>query len=577
MMRSQFNANQNKLPDLILGLVFFITICVITFYISSKRAEEDQLRFEYEANFLTRKIQSRMESYEGALIGIRAYLRNAHILNKSNLSSYTKDTEIFKRLPGLQGLGYVGIKRNELRTRKIINDHLMPNDLEYIQSSIMTLEPENWNHLQAIGYDLSLDPKNLRAMEKARDNNQATMTEQMFLPEEMAGKKIQGFFIYLPHYKIGSDLSTIEKRREALLGFVFSPFKTDLLFKAIFSEINMILDVNIYDNSHIEKNLLFHHLKKNTDSIDKIQRSIYFDGRNLLLNFTKLPSFPNMSSIIKDFFVFITGCLIAGIIAWIYFLTKKQMKFANMMATEKSTLLDREKEHVAARDHFLSIASHELKTPLTSLKLQVQSILRSIHKKDPSVFTPEKLISLVKQIDNQTSRLTRLVDDMLDISRIKTGKLQMEICEVNMNEMVLDVLERLKPQIQTMIGVLPKVNLNKKIIGHWDRFRIEQVIINLMTNAIRYGNGKPIKVKTSLRGNRAKIIIQDQGIGISQDNLIKIFDRFERAGISSHEISGLGLGLFISKEIVHAHKGKIYVLSQKGKGSTFIVELPLFS
>ena len=161
MMRSQFNANQNKLPDLILGLVFFITICVITFYISSKRAEEDQLRFEYEANFLTRKIQSRMESYEGALIGIRAYLRNAHILNKSNLSSYTKDTEIFKRLPGLQGLGYVGIKRNELRTRKIINDHLMPNDLEYIQSSIMTLEPENWNHLQAIGYDLSLDPKNL--------------------------------------------------------------------------------------------------------------------------------------------------------------------------------------------------------------------------------------------------------------------------------------------------------------------------------------------------------------------------------------------------------------------------------
>jgi signal transduction histidine kinase len=251
------------------------------------------------------------------------------------------------------------------------------------------------------------------------------------------------------------------------------------------------------------------------------------------------------------------------------------MNIASIVAEEKEKLLQKEKEHVSARDDFLSIASHELKTPLTSLKLQSQLMLRSIQKNDKEVFNPEKVTSIVTLIDTQTTRLTRLVDDMLDISRIRTGHLKMIKESLELTEVILDVTERLKPQFLHVIGETPNLELQENIRGEWDRFRLEQILTNLFTNAIRYGNKKPITVKTTVENRCAKIYVIDQGIGITKENKEKIFERFERAGMSLNEVSGLGLGLFITNQIIKAHGGSIRVESEPGKGSTFIVELPL--
>jgi PAS domain S-box-containing protein len=228
---------------------------------------------------------------------------------------------------------------------------------------------------------------------------------------------------------------------------------------------------------------------------------------------------------------------------------------------------------VKARDEFLSIASHELKTPLTSLKLQIQFRKRNLTKGDSSFLSGEQLKKMIDGDEKQINRLTRLVDDMLDISRLSTGKLNLNYEEIELGAVTKEVLERFSRQFEPG-GNLIFLEIDRPVVGRWDHYRIEQVLINLLTNSIKYGAKKPIQLCIQVEGSNAKLTIRDQGIGISEEDQERIFKPFERA-ISAHEVSGLGLGLHITKQIVEAHGGSIYVQSELGKGSTFIVELPL--
>ena len=228
-----------------------------------------------------------------------------------------------------------------------------------------------------------------------------------------------------------------------------------------------------------------------------------------------------------------------------------------------------------SRDEFLSIASHELKTPLTSLKLQSQMVLRALKNKDSKILDVGRIENQAKQTDALVSRLSHLIDDMLDVSRIKNGKLRLNKSSEDMVEIIQDILSRMENQFNEGPG-LPAIHAPDKLLGFWDRFRLDQVFGNLLTNALKYGLGKAIsiEIKETSHG-KALIGIKDQGLGISKLDQERIFGRFERA-VSSSEVSGLGLGLFITKEIVESHGGIIWVESEIHTGSTFWVELPLF-
>lgn len=229
------------------------------------------------------------------------------------------------------------------------------------------------------------------------------------------------------------------------------------------------------------------------------------------------------------------------------------------------------KEALRARDEFISIASHELKTPLTSLKLQSQIQKRLIVKNDPKAYVPERITSFSEMIDVQINKLNRLVDDMLDISRINTGHLSINPDIVDLGKLILGVIDDMRSQFSA--NNFPKLDVEEKIFGTWDALRIEQVVANLLTNAIRYGLDRPILIKIAKESGLAVITVKDHGIGISETNHRIIFERFER--LNEKEVSGLGLGLYLTKQIVEAHKGEIKVLSKLGEGSTFIVELPI--
>jgi PAS domain S-box-containing protein len=228
---------------------------------------------------------------------------------------------------------------------------------------------------------------------------------------------------------------------------------------------------------------------------------------------------------------------------------------------------------ISARDEFLSIASHELKTPLTSLKLQSQALLRSVERGDPQAYAKERIDQLAVQTHRQVSGLTRLVDDMLDMARIRTGKLDLRRERTDLGEVAREVLGRLQPQIVAGCGCPATLVCRGPVDGNWDRFRLEQVLTNLLTNALRYGRGQPIELRLEGEPEEVTLSVRDHGMGIAEHNRQRIFDRFERA-VPANGISGLGLGLFITRQIVENHGGRIWVESELLQGSTFFVVLP---
>lgn len=241
--------------------------------------------------------------------------------------------------------------------------------------------------------------------------------------------------------------------------------------------------------------------------------------------------------------------------------------------TEKKRTEEAMQEALFYRDEFLSIASHELKTPLTSIKLQSQLFKRMVARKDPLVYRPDRLNRLMDQTDRHVTRLVRLVDDMLDISRIRTGKLSISKELVDCAELTKEVVEKYKEQFKDagIEGpVIEKLEMGKAFC---DRFRIKQVIENLLNNALRYGRNRPVSVNLQLNDGRIEFSVKDQGLGISKQDQEKIFSRFQRA-IPASEVSGLGLGLYIAKQIVEAHDGKIKVESEPGVGSVFSFYIP---
>jgi len=238
-------------------------------------------------------------------------------------------------------------------------------------------------------------------------------------------------------------------------------------------------------------------------------------------------------------------------------------------AEEQRFNLIRAQDAVRHRDEFLSIASHELRTPLTTVQLQLESVTNALSGDAKGV----KLNQKVQKALRQTRRLADLVERLLDLSRIEAKRLSLSREEVDLCEIMQEVIEDFRAQAENAGGRLI-LHPSAPIRGSWDRFRVEQILTNLLSNAIKYGAGQPIEVTMSVEGKSARLAIRDKGIGISPDEIERIFLRFER-GVSLRQYGGLGLGLYISRNLAEAHGGCIRVTSTPNVGSTFTLELPL--
>jgi two-component system, OmpR family, sensor kinase len=226
------------------------------------------------------------------------------------------------------------------------------------------------------------------------------------------------------------------------------------------------------------------------------------------------------------------------------------------------------REAVRARDEFLAIAAHELRSPMHALLLQIASALALARRTGD-----DELLQRLERVKLVLERYVKRATLLLEVSRINAERMDLRLEEV-------DIAETLRETIDTYAveadfhRVRMEVAAPAVLRGRWDRLAIEQVIANLISNAIKYGDGKPVRVTLAAEPLAVRLEVEDQGVGISAENQARIFGRFEQV-VTSHTRTGFGVGLWLARSLIDAHRGSIEVRSAPGRGSTFTVRLPL--
>lgn len=246
-----------------------------------------------------------------------------------------------------------------------------------------------------------------------------------------------------------------------------------------------------------------------------------------------------------------------------------QAALSSLQAAERAA-----QQAVWARDEFLAVASHELSTPLLAFRLQFELLEREI--KNSGATASKEVSSRLDNLSRQVSRFVTLVDTVLDVARLGIGRLQLSPREVNFSQLLTELLASLKEELSSKSCPVIE-EIEEGVVGSWDPVRLEQVVVNLISNAAKYGSGKPIHVALSARGEEVVLVVKDRGIGISQQDVDVIFGKYQRAVGSTSPYSGLGLGLYVVRQLVEAMSGVIAVQSRPGEGSAFTLVLPLRS
>lgn len=255
---------------------------------------------------------------------------------------------------------------------------------------------------------------------------------------------------------------------------------------------------------------------------------------------------------------------------------KKQEKIYAQLFTNLYDAYTKAQSEIKARDEFLTVVSHELRTPLTTMLLKLHNLLNTVHNVPLANFSVPELMKALQGSEKQIKRLTVMINDLLDISLITTGRMELMPEQTDLVEITKRVLENFSDILKKDKYKI-KFEAKTSVSAKFDKARIEQAVTNLLSNAIKYGRGKPISIQISKTADSAKLLVKDQGVGILPKDQQVIFDLFKQSGESNERSNGLGVGLYITSQIVKAHGGKIRISSKPSKGSTFTLELPLGS
>ena len=253
----------------------------------------------------------------------------------------------------------------------------------------------------------------------------------------------------------------------------------------------------------------------------------------------------------------------------------EQMAKSCSMAVDNAILYSESQKSIKSREEFISIASHELRTPLTSLRLRIDLLFKMLDKGNLPDEMKKALYPVVSEILPDLNKFTKLIEMLLDISKLSASKMYLSMTETNISDVLIDELKQIKMEFNSQSTPL-QIDIEKNMIGQCDVLRLLQIVTNLTKNALKFSHKKPVEFQAKRESHNLVIIVKDKGIGISADDKKRIFKPFERA-VSDKNFGGLGLGLYITNQIVEAFRGNIDVSSVQGEGTIFKVELPLFT
>ena len=252
----------------------------------------------------------------------------------------------------------------------------------------------------------------------------------------------------------------------------------------------------------------------------------------------------------------------------------EQLTKSCSMAVDNAVLYNDSQKSIKSREEFISIASHELRTPLTSLRLRIDLFFKMLDKGNLPEETKKTLYPVISAIRPDLNKFTKLIEMLLDISKLNSSKMFLNMSECNISSILRDELDRIKPEFESQ-NISLTIDVEENLAGQCDMVRLQQIVMNLIRNALKFSDKKPVEFQARRDHDKLILVVKDNGIGISVEDKKRIFKPFERA-VSDKNFGGLGLGLYITMQIVEAFKGKIEVNSVLGEGTTFRVELPLF-
>ncbi len=233
-----------------------------------------------------------------------------------------------------------------------------------------------------------------------------------------------------------------------------------------------------------------------------------------------------------------------------------------------------ELEHaLKMRDDFMSMVAHELRTPLNTLYLETQMRGMQLERGNLGVFNEDQLRKMVARDGRQIQSMIRLINDMVDVTRIRSGKLSIRPAPTELAALLERIVSDLAQRTEAAGGTI-ELHAPEPVAGVWDEFRVEQIIINLLTNALRYGGSQPVRITLEVNQGHARVEVRDQGEGIAPEDQLRIFNPFERVGAKEVR-DGLGLGLYIARQLAESHQGTLEVHSIPGQGAAFSLRLPL--
>jgi signal transduction histidine kinase len=252
--------------------------------------------------------------------------------------------------------------------------------------------------------------------------------------------------------------------------------------------------------------------------------------------------------------------------------TQHELLRAEQTASDERRRAALAQQAIRERDEFITVAAHELRTPVTALQLKLHGISHLANREAGTPSDAQKVKLRLSEALRQMGRLATLVERLIDVSRIVSGRLEVRPSEVDLGVLTSAAVESLQEQARAA-NVELRLRVSGDTLGAWDRRGVEHVLSSLLANALKYGRDKPVEVAVEGEEESVRLVIQDRGIGISPEDIQRIFGRFERAA-PLRNYAGLGLGLYITRHIVEVHGGTIRVRSEAGKGTRFEIELP---
>jgi signal transduction histidine kinase len=524
-------------------------------------------------------LADRLHGYERLLRGARALFAASQAVDRDEWRRYVETLEIERSLPGIQGIGFALLIPKErkqsheqsMRAEGFPDYGVFPAGDRSTYSSIVFLEPFSGRNLRAFGYDMYSEPTRRIAMNRARDSGQPAMTHKVTLVQE-TGRDVQpGFLIYAPVYAHPKPVSTIEERRAALVGWVYSPFRAVDLMRAAFRDFVDEADVEIFDGAPSPQNLLYASSKTARDARHRTDFAIDIGGVQWTARFRSSHAFEQRIDRSGPQLVLVSGMLLSLLIfSMLYADTRHRARLAQEVR-ERTMQLEQARDEAEsasrAKSAFLATVSHELRTPLNAI-IGFSSLLMQ----DDMTAEQRRQLAIVNRSGLQ---LLDLIKEILDITSIEAGQLTLQLEPVALRDVLEVKCESFQEQARESGLHLRLVDCTPTLVVMADSYRLGQVVHHLLSNALKFTDTGGVTVRCLEAGDTVRVEVEDTGIGIPSDQHAGLFVPFQRGDKPRQHRPGAGLGLAISRRLVEAMGGKIGFASEVGRGSRFWFTLPL--